>query len=337
MRDRFARWLNSVRSLLAPDESARLACLHPVAGDICQDNLGIDPARRRRPSLVPTSSFMPRRTQTFPPRRPRASARSMSMAPGGHLRGLRRAAAFGDLFLSAARSSQDRAPAASRRTATRTPPDFVTHYQRTKWEAEHLALDSGLPVGIARVSLVLGSHAAGSVHRPGAVHSLIKWFARGLIPMVPRLARSHRRRNRYGNRRSMPRARGDCGLGSTSPPPSGTSRPAKNAPRMSELIDFVYQHFADHPTWRHKRIPRARMVSEEEFARFIASVDASGHPTLAQALQSINRFLPDLPLPKNIRNHPGGISLGRAVAAVRLARNNDAGHPLLLSSRQVRG
>src|ERR1051325_3272962 len=66
-------------------------------------------------------------------------------------------------------------------------PEFVTYYQRTKWESEHVALQSGLPVGVARVSLVLGSHATGGVHSTGAVHSLIKWFSRGLVPLIPGL------------------------------------------------------------------------------------------------------------------------------------------------------
>ena len=70
-------------------------------------------------------------------------------------------------------------------TATPERPEFVTHYQRTKWESEQAAFESRLPVGVARISMILGSHATGGVHRTGAVHSLIKWFARGLVPMVP--------------------------------------------------------------------------------------------------------------------------------------------------------
>jgi hypothetical protein len=70
------------------------------------------------------------------------------------------------------------------------------------------------------------------------------------------------------------------------------------APRMTELIDFVYQHFADRPAWRRKRIPRPQVVDQEQFDRFVATVDAAGRPALAQALRSANRFLPDLGYPK---------------------------------------
>jgi hypothetical protein len=70
------------------------------------------------------------------------------------------------------------------------------------------------------------------------------------------------------------------------------------APRMSELIDFVYQHFAERPTWRRRQIPRPQMLAGAQFDRFIESVDAAGRPTLGQALRSVNRFLPDLLYPK---------------------------------------
>jgi thioester reductase-like protein len=66
-----------------------------------------------------------------------------------------------------------------------TPPDFVNNYERTKWESERLAMSAKLPLGIARVSIVMGSDADGLVHRPGALHHMLKWFARGLLPVIP--------------------------------------------------------------------------------------------------------------------------------------------------------
>lgn len=63
-------------------------------------------------------------------------------------------------------------------------PVFVNNYERTKWLAEELALASDQRVAIARVSIVLGS-ASGTVHRAGAVHHLLRWFGRGLIPVLP--------------------------------------------------------------------------------------------------------------------------------------------------------
>src|SRR4029079_5966327 len=116
------------------------------------------------------------------------------------------------------------------------------------WESEKVALASGMPLGIARISMVLGSHATGNVHRIGAVHSLIKWFARGLVPLVP----------------GPPDATGDviatelaarCLLRAVTAewnqgrPPIWQIAASEQAPRMMELIDYVYEHFAARPAW----------------------------------------------------------------------------------------
>ena len=81
-------------------------------------------------------------------------------------------------------------------------------------------------------------------------------------------------------------------------PPIWHIAAADHAPRMTELIDFVYQHFADRPAWRRKCIPRPQMVEQAEFDRFIESVNATGRTMVAHALRSVNRFLPDLLYPK---------------------------------------
>jgi nucleoside-diphosphate-sugar epimerase len=303
---RFAAWLEAVRPLVTADEQDVLERLHPVSGDICEENLGLngEEALRREAEVVihaaADTNF------SAPP------DRQWEVNVGGTRRTLAWAAACPNLkrfllvssvFVSGSRTGR------IGETVTRDAPAFVTHYQRTKWEAEHVALGSGLPVGVARISLILGSHATGGVHRTGAVHSLIKWFARGLVPMMP----------------GRPEATGDViatelaaqSLARAVVADWGTGGPAEvggaggagggpiwhiaagdRAPRMTDVIDFVYEHFAGRPQWRRKGIPRPKLVEQEQFDRFVATVDAAGRPTLAQALRSANRFLPDLEFPK---------------------------------------
>jgi nucleoside-diphosphate-sugar epimerase len=62
---------------------------------------------------------------------------------------------------------------------------FANAYEQTKWEAEQAALASGLPLRIARLTTCVGSHETGYVHRAGALHHLLHWTARGLVPMIP--------------------------------------------------------------------------------------------------------------------------------------------------------
>lgn len=316
--DRFARWLDAVAALLPAPERTCLQRLEPHSGDICRDHLGLNGTSHALQQETDVVIHAAADTNFAAPHDRQwainvdGTRRTLEWA--GDCPRLRRFLLVSSVFVSGSRTGR------IDETATAQPPEFVTHYQRTKWEAEHVAFQSRLPVGVARISLILGSHATGGVHRTGAVHSLIKWFARGLVPVMP----------------GRPESTGDLIATETAarcllravmadwdtptppdPAPAGNETdPAGNdakpragvpiwhiaagdrAPRMTELIDFVYQHFADRPAWRRKRIPRPQVVDQEQFDRFVASVDAAGRPGLAQALRSANRFLPDLGYPK---------------------------------------
>ena len=62
---------------------------------------------------------------------------------------------------------------------------FANAYEQSKWEAEHAVIASGLPIRVARLGICVGSHETGYVHRLGALHHMLRWIARGLVPMVP--------------------------------------------------------------------------------------------------------------------------------------------------------
>jgi 2-alkyl-3-oxoalkanoate reductase len=295
MPARFARWRDVVQPLLASHETAGLERLHPVCGDICQADLGLngaaDALRHDTDVVVHAAadtgfSSPPARQWAVNVDGTRRTIEWASQCPGLH-----RFLLVSSVFVSGSRTGR------IDETVTPEPPDFITHYQRTKWEAEHVALASGLPVGVARISLVLGSHATGGVHRTGAVHSLIKWIARGLVPAVP----------------GLPEATGDviatetaarclsravlADWGNTQGPIWHIAA-GEQAPRLTDLIEFVCQHLATRSAWRRKRMVRPQMVEQEQFNRVIASGDNAGHPALTHALRSINGFFPNLLYPK---------------------------------------
>jgi thioester reductase-like protein len=62
---------------------------------------------------------------------------------------------------------------------------FANAYEHTKSEAESVVAGSQLPARIARLTTCVGSDHDGYVHRLGAVHYLLRWMSRGLIPMLP--------------------------------------------------------------------------------------------------------------------------------------------------------
>jgi nucleoside-diphosphate-sugar epimerase len=295
LAERFARWREVVRSLLRPEDQGSLERLFPVSGDICQDGLGLngdgETLRRETDVVIHAAADTNFNSPAERQRAVNVDGTRRMLEWSATCPKLKRFLLVSSIYVSGSRTGR------VEETAAAEPPGFVTYYQRTKWEAEQVALASGLPLGVARVSLVLGSGETGVSHRTGAVHSLIKWFARGLVPMVP----------------GLPEATGDviatelaaqclsravtadwCGP----QPPIWHIAAGKHAPRMAEIIDFVYQHFSDRPAWRRKQIPRARLVDHAEFNRFVESIDAAGHAALAHAMRSINGFLPDLLYPK---------------------------------------
>jgi nucleoside-diphosphate-sugar epimerase len=66
-----------------------------------------------------------------------------------------------------------------------TRPKFHNEYERTKWEAERLLMESQLPVQIVRIPIVIGNETDGSIQRNGAIHLSLKWIAHGLLSVIP--------------------------------------------------------------------------------------------------------------------------------------------------------
>jgi thioester reductase-like protein len=290
---RFAQWQNAVRALLPNHEHHALNRLHPISGDISLPNLGINSEALQKETdtiihaAADTGFASPHERQWDI--NVEGTRRTLHFAES--CKSLQRFLLVSSVFVSGSRTGL------IDESVTAAPQHFATYYQRTKWESEQVALASKLPLGIARISMVLGAHADGQVHRPGAVHSLIKWFTRGLIPMMP----------------GLPEATGDViatelaaqsltraisANWDTKTPPIWHIAAGARAPRMTDLIAFVYRHFASRPDWKKRHIPQPRLVDQEEFNHFIAQVDASGRAALAQAMRSMNRFLPDLLYPK---------------------------------------
>ena len=305
---RFARWREVVESLLGPEDCQGLGRVLAVRGDVCREGIGIEKEGVSRETDVVIHAAADTNFSSEQRRQwdvnVEGTRRTLRWAEG--CRGLKRFLLVSSVFVSGSRTGR------IDERVTDERPEFVTYYQRTKWEAEHVALQSGLPVGVARISLILGSHATGGVHASGAVHSLIKWFARGLVPVIP----------------GLPEARGDVIATETAAQsltrmvmadwPAGQAGRApichiaagEQAPRMTELIDCVYQHFAKRPAWLRRRIPRPKLVERADFERIIDTVNAAGHAAAAQALKSVNRFLPDLLFPKTYETRAAEALLG---------------------------
>lgn len=172
------------------------------------------------------------------------------------------------------------------------PPRFVNDYERSKWEAEAVVLDSGLPAEIVRLSIVAGSEGNGSVRRIGALHQTLYWLYHGLVPMLP----------------GTPNTRVDListeyAAGVVATVARDAARPGRivhatmgdAAPRLSELLDHLIGLFTrSHCGWAQGSIARPDVVDASTFNLFEAAARQSGDVLFQRICSDAQSFLPSL-------------------------------------------
>ncbi len=175
-------------------------------------------------------------------------------------------------------------------------PPFVNEYERSKWQAERLAADAGLPVRIARLSTCIGGQRTGYVHRLGALHHAMRWLMRGLIPMLPG----------SGDSRMDLIATDVAAQWIARAAATPVDRPevchiaaGTRAIALDELITFVSGHLRTrHPAWGARQIEPPVVVGAGTFDLFRRSAIRTGDAILARVLESASSFLPGLLYPK---------------------------------------
>jgi len=181
-------------------------------------------------------------------------------------------------------------------TSSEHPPAFINYYEQTKWSAERLALASGLPVQIARVSIVMGSHETGEVHRMGALHHVLRWYGSGLIPTMPGTAQTTvdlipaETAGRFLARAAVdPRAHGAIWH---------VAAGLRAAP-LKEVLALILERFSS-----GRAVIRAmdevgpQIVGGRAFERIRRAVAGKGDRVMAQLMESIDSFLPGLLYPR---------------------------------------
>lgn len=171
-----------------------------------------------------------------------------------------------------------------------TPPGFINEYERSKFEAERLVLASGLPVEIVRLSIVIGS-CTGAVHRHGAIHHILRWFGRGLVPQIPGTPQSLLD---LIATETAAKFIARCAVSAVAP---GAIYHVAAGQHAASLVDF--RAFATELFYGPDRSPdrAARIVDAETFAAFRESVGGTNR-LIAQATESIVSFVPTLLYPR---------------------------------------
>ena len=168
------------------------------------------------------------------------------------------------------------------------PDGFANAYEQSKWEAERVVIASALPARIARLSTCAGSDRTGYVHRFGALHHLLHWLSRGLVPMIPGSADT------------------PVDLISTDVAASWIARAATLDPRALEVCHVALGRDGI-PLGRlldavlplvNPRVQRPLLVDAGVFSTFNSMVRLSGDALLARVQESAAAVLPSLLHPK---------------------------------------
>ena len=172
---------------------------------------------------------------------------------------------------------------------------WVNSYEQSKYEAERIVRESGLPWTIVRPSTIVCRGPEGDIPQINAVHRALRVYHRGLAAMMPgdpdycfdvvtsnyvadaiaSLAFDHRAMHRTvhlcSGRRSL---------------------------TLGELIDSAYEVWAENPEWRRRRVERAIITDSATYALFERAVMETGDLRLRGVLSSLSHFIPHLALPK---------------------------------------
>jgi thioester reductase-like protein len=173
---------------------------------------------------------------------------------------------------------------------------FVNAYERTKSESEHVAMGADLPVRVARLSTCVGGERTGYVHRFGAVHRLLYWLTRGLLPMIPAVGDARMdfittdMAARWIARAvSQPVDRVDvCHL-------AAGDRAVPAGEVLHCAVGYLRTRF---PEWRNRHIETPAIVDAETFGLFARAAADTGDVLLARVLEAAATFLPALLYPK---------------------------------------
>jgi nucleoside-diphosphate-sugar epimerase len=270
--------------------------LFPIAGDVRFPQCGVAPALAQR--LVADTTCVIHAAADTRFQGDQAQQRATNVEGTRHVldwarecRGLRRVVLVSTTCVAGARTgliAEEAIPIA---------PPFVNCYEQTKWQAEQLAAQSGLPLTIVRLATCAGSQVNGSVERLGGLHWALQWMLRGLVPMVP--------------------GRPDCPVDLISTELAGRliaraaaidgrrrvevchASSGDAAPTLAELLIMLGELFSERDAaWRRGQITAPPIVAAETFSAFRQTVESSGDLLFQNVIASVDAFLPALLYPK---------------------------------------
>jgi long-chain acyl-CoA synthetase len=291
----------------------RSARITPVRGEIRSAGLGISADTLERVTCATTTVIHLAADTTF--------SRTLSEARAVNREGTRHALALAGECRSLERFVFVSTAYVAGRMAGNVPErdygsaaGWVNSYEQSKYEAESLVRESGLPWVILRPSTVVCEDPDGCVGQFNVVHRALRLYHRGLAPMMP----------------------GDC----ESPVDAVTSEYVSDAIArlafhrdiagstvqlcagsgalpLGELLDITYDVWSRDSAWRRRSIERPALADAETYRLFERTVEETGDPMLQRVIHSLSHFVPHLTLEKRFETRVADALLGAPAPPVR--------------------
>jgi long-chain acyl-CoA synthetase len=191
---------------------------------------------------------------------------------------------------------------------------WVNAYEQSKYEAEFLVRESGLPWLILRPSTVVCEDPEGSVGQFNVVHRALRLYHHGLAAMMPGRRESpvDAVTSEYVSDAIARLAFQRDIAGSTVQLCAG----ARALP-LGELLDITYDVWSRAPDWRRRSIERPALADAETYHLFERTVEETGDPMLQRVIHSLSHFVPHLALEKRFETEVADALLGEPAPPVR--------------------
>ncbi len=187
-------------------------------------------------------------------------------------------------------------------TALSPAGSFANHYERSKWEAEHIIQTeyAELPWNIYRAATIIADNDSGEVVQHNVFHNTMRLFFHGLISLMP-------------GERDTPvylttgKSTADAiyQLMEVNYIPNeiyNVCYQQKNALTLGDLVDRVFDNFKNNADFKRKRILKPLFTDLEAFESLASMLTGVSGMVVKQALDSIRPFSKQLYIEKNISN-----------------------------------
>jgi long-chain acyl-CoA synthetase len=280
-----ARWRTSAANLGVPEH--RVTALR---GDLMSEDLGLGGAPLRQIERSVTTVVHCAADTVFS--RPLDEARAVNTAGTAHVLAIAERARTSPLFVHVSTAFvAGRHVGSIKEQDNGAGPGFVNAYEQSKYEAEQIVRNAGVPWVIVRPSIIACDGPDGAVSQFNAMHRALRLFHAGLASMMP------------GNDDTPVDfvtadhvARCVADLARTPGVEGRTFHvcAGDDAIRLGDLLDVAYSVWAECPAWRRKLIPRPALTDLETYRLFERTAERTGEERIRRLTRSLSHFVPQL-------------------------------------------